>query len=98
MRSTYLVHAAVGAALCGISFFSFPSFTGAGQFTVNPAAVDRTLKGDRLPLTAPAGSPMIGTPASQRQQSREKIPLGCDGAFSPVASPLLANVFRRCTV
>jgi hypothetical protein len=41
---------------------------------------------------------VIGTGGSQRQQSREKVPLGCDGAFSPVASPRLANVFRRCTV
>jgi hypothetical protein len=29
---------------------------------------------------------------------REKIPVGCDRAFSPVSSPRLANVFQRCTV
>jgi hypothetical protein len=98
MRPILLVRAAVGAALVAVSFISFPSFPSAGLFTVNAPAVDRTLKGDRLPLTAPARAPMIGTSGSQRQQSREKVPIGCDGAFSPVASPRLANVFRRCTV
>jgi hypothetical protein len=90
MRPIWLVHAAA-VALFAASFISFPSFSGAGLFTVNPPTVDRTFKGDRLPLT-------IGAPASPRQQSREKVLVGCDGAFSPIASPRLANVFRRCTV
>jgi hypothetical protein len=99
MRPIWLVHAAaVAAALLAASFISFPSFSGGGLFTVNPPTVDRTFKGDRLPLTAPAGSPLIGAPASPQQQSREKILVGCDGAFSPITSPRLANVFRRCTV
>jgi hypothetical protein len=97
MRPMFLRTVAV-AALFAASFISFPSFPGAGLFTVNTPTVDRALKGDRLPLTAPAGAPLIGAPAPQRQQSREKVPIGCDGAFSPVASPLRANVFRRCTV
>jgi hypothetical protein len=86
------------AALLAVSFVSFPSFPGAGLFTVNSPTVDRTFKGDRLPLTAPTGSPNSGAPASPRRQSREKVLPGCDGAFSPIATPLLANVLRRCTV
>jgi hypothetical protein len=98
MRPIFVVRAAAAAALIAVSFISFPSFPGAGLFTVNSPAVDRASKGDRLPLTAPAGSPMTSAPASRRQQSRERVPIGCDGAFSPIATPLLANVFRRCAV
>ena len=98
MRPIFVVRAVTAAALLAVSFISFPSFPGAALFTVNPPAADRTFKGDRLPLTAPAGSPTIGAPTSRRQQSRERVPIGCDGAFSPIATPLLANVFRRCTV
>ena len=90
--------AAVAAALSVASFISFPSFSGVDLFTVKWPAPNRIVKGDRLPLTAPAGSPLDAAPASLRRQSREKVPAGCDGAFSPIATPRLANVFRRCTV
>lgn len=87
MRPIRVVRAAIAVALVAVSFISFPSFLSAGLFTVSAPAADRMFKGDGLPLTAPAGSPMIGTPESQRQQSREKVPIGCEGAFSPIASP-----------
>jgi hypothetical protein len=91
MRPIFVVRAAVAAALLAACFISFPSFPGAGSFTVNSPIVDRTFKGDRLPLTAPGGSPIS-------RQSHEKVLPGCDGAFSPIATPRLANVFRRCAV
>jgi hypothetical protein len=98
MRPTFVVRAAAVAALLAVSVISFPSFPGAGLFTVDSPIVERAFKGDRLPLTAPSGSPMSGAPAALPRQSREKVLRGCDGAFSPIATPLLANVFRRCTV
>jgi hypothetical protein len=88
--------AAVVAALFAASFTSFPSFPSTGLFTVNLPTVDRTFKGDRLPLAASANK--IGAPASPTQQTRAKVPVGCDGAFSQISSPRLPNVFRRCTV
>jgi hypothetical protein len=88
--------AAVVAALLAATFISFPSFPSAGLFTLNPPTLDRAFKGDRLPL--PVGANRIEAPASPTQQTREKVPLGCDGAFSPISSPRLAHVFRRCTV
>lgn len=57
-------------------------------------SVNRALKGDRLP--AAAGPGRLGSPA--RALPRGRIPLGCDGAFSPVSSPRLAHIFRRCMV
>jgi hypothetical protein len=59
-------------------------------------SVDRALKGDRLPLFAPTDKTEMPVPSTPL--SREKIPVGCDHAFSPVSSPRLANVFQRCTV
>jgi hypothetical protein len=99
MRPIWFVRAAVtAAALFTVSFISFTSAPGSGLFTANPPQVDRSFKGDRLPLIEPADSSKIGAPAPPTQQSREKAPVGCEGAFSPIASPPSANVFRRCMV
>jgi hypothetical protein len=58
--------------------------------------VDRTLKGDRLPLSGPADKTEM--PVQSAPSSREKIPVGCDRTFSPISSPRLADIFRRCVV
>ena len=57
-------------------------------------SVNRALKGDRLP--AAAGPGRLGSPA--RALPRAQIPFGCEAAFSPIASPALAHIFRRCMV
>ncbi len=77
--------------------------TGAALPATSPAlSVNRTLKGDRLPISRPTvwpdehGADAPGAPVHAR--SRAQIPFGCDRAFSPISSPLLAHVFRRCMV
>jgi hypothetical protein len=62
--------------------------------------VNRALKGDRLRHPEPSARPReLGLPASpERSKPREKIPVGCDAAFSPVAAPAKAAVFGRCMV
>lgn len=93
--------AAVAVALLAASLISFPSFPHPAGWRTEPAiSVDRTLKGDRLPLVGSTiQSHELGLPVPPAQsQWREKIPVGCDAAFSPVSAPRLANVFRRCTV
>ena len=86
--------AAVVAALVVASFISIPSFPHGGLLSFTPpVSVDRTLKGDRLPLSAPGDKTEIRLPA---MPLRTRIPIGCDRAFSPISSPRLANVFRRC--
>jgi len=65
--------------------FSAPALT---------TSVNRALKGDRLP--AAAGPGRLGSPA--RALPRAQIPLGCEAAFSPISSPALAHIFRRCMV
>jgi hypothetical protein len=103
MRGIIFVRfAAVSGALLVASFVSFPSFphAGAGWSDSNPpAAVDRTFKGDRLPVVTPIAQPrQQNVPELPRSRSVEKAPLGCDAAFSSISTPRPANVFRRCTV
>jgi hypothetical protein len=70
-----------------------PTFPGASVLTSLPhAPSNRTIKGDRSPAVMPDGR------SGPQLQTREKLPFGCDGAFSPVASPSLANISRRCVV
>jgi hypothetical protein len=82
-------------------------FAGVGLGGLTPAvSVNRALKGDRLPFASHAISTSTqANPAawpdplrSPNGLRRQRIPLGCDRAFSPISSPLLANVYRRCTV
>jgi hypothetical protein len=92
--------AGIVSAFLVASFFSFPSFPGSGTFTLAPLSVDRSLKGDRLSPAAPEISPGELAPAMTspppQTQTHGKAPFGCEGAFSPISSPQLANVFRRC--
>lgn len=90
---------AVAIALLTASLISFPSFPNPAAEWLNsiPAmSVNRGLKGDRLPLVEPTAEPReLGLPVSPAQ-SRAKVPVGCDAAFSPISSPQLASIFRRC--
>jgi hypothetical protein len=99
MRGIWFVRtAAVLLALFIAGFVSLPSFPGIGVLTSGfPISVNRALKGDRLPPVALAGKPRGLSLPMVPSQSRRKIPVGCDSAFSPAASPLLADVFKRCT-
>jgi len=60
-------------------------------------SVNRTNKGDQLAATststvhASSASSTAMSPAS-----RKRPPLGCDAAFSSIADPIHANVYKRC--
>lgn len=98
-RISFIRVAGILSALLVASFISFPSVPGSAIFTLAPISVDHTLKSDRLPLTTPQVSPgefSPATPSPPQTQTHEKAPFGCEGAFSPISSPQLANVYRRC--
>ena len=91
-------------------FLAFAPSAGA-VFNGTPSQpVNRTLKGDRLPMPALAAfKTKDWVPDWQGQfndefkslppvqsASRAQIPVGCDPAFSPISSPRLAGVYRRC--
>lgn len=98
----------VSLTLVLVSLNPFLSATpGAGIADKTPAvSVNRTLKGDRLPLfhsgisgsTAPEPGVLPELRAPDGSRSRNQIPVGCDPAFSPVSAPSPANVYGRCMV
>lgn len=73
-----------------------------------PGAAERTpamsvnhfRKGDRLPLVRPGSLSSEGVwrnqPMPDGLQTRERTPVGCDPAFSPVSSPAPLVVYGRC--
>ena len=94
---------ALAALFVGIDPFLGVGATLSGQ---TPAvSVNRTLKGDRLPI---ANSAILDVPDGQArlagqpstQQTRAQTPFACDPAFSlirsPNSAPTSANVYRRC--
>ena len=75
-----------------IPFIADPS-VGAGIAAKAPSfSVNRQFKGDRLPLQSARRGP-----STQEQSSKsDKIPVGCEGSFSPISSPRLAHILGRC--
>jgi hypothetical protein len=95
--------------VCSLVLFTaallvFPSLPTTGASLSTPqyrVSVDRTHKGDRLPLAKPVNGPeeLAAPPlAPARTLPQSKIPTGCDPAFSPISSPQLGHVYRRCVV
>jgi len=101
MRSMWSFRvAAVAFALVTASLVSFPSLstTGVGLTSMPVTPVNRALKGDRLPTAKPTAWQHEFRAPVTPLQSRARVPVGCDTSFSPISSPRLANVFRRCLV
>ena len=61
--------------------------------------VNRLNKADQL-AASPARQAQQKTPphADGAKTSLQHPPLGCDPAFSPVADPTRAGIYKRCTV
>jgi uncharacterized protein (DUF58 family) len=89
-----------------IPFFADP-IVGAGFAAKPPSfSVNREFKGDRLPASsiAPVASrsrPQNGANTrdlggQDQAQKPRRIPIGCEGAFSPISSPRLAHIVGRC--
>ena len=104
MTDTVSFRVAYTAIVCFVAIFaagliSYPVPTrGTGLLDLAPApAVNRALKGDRLPVARPAAG-FEEPHAPARAGAGLRIPLGCERAFSPIASPRLADFFRRCMV
>jgi hypothetical protein len=78
----------------GVAAMTGPAVTPSGAMSVN-----RTLKGDRLPLAARTHRHNVNSPSTQMAPaSAKRAPLGCDPAFSPVVEPAKAHIFKRCMV
>lgn len=96
MRRTITQLAIVGTALCSIVLISFPSFPSTLGMISKPISVDRTLKGDRLSVSAPIKSGPKSQPSLV--QAEKRVPVGCDRAFSSMSPSDFSTIFGRCLV
>jgi hypothetical protein len=93
-----------------IPFFADP-IVGAGIAKPSSFSVNREFKGDRLPASSIApvasrsrlqngpntrdlGARDLG--GQDQAQKPRRIPIGCEGSFSPISSPRLAHILGRC--
>ena len=93
---------------CGLDPFlrAAPVTAAAVSDRIPSVSVNRYPKGDRLPLSKNADNfgPAAGTShviwwdlrGLNGSQAHRQVPVGCDPAFSPVASPSFAVVYGRC--
>jgi hypothetical protein len=108
-RQLYLrIVSAFGLVTLAALFVGIDPFLGVGATlsSQTPAvSVNRTLKGDRLPVANSAILDLPDGPArfAQQpgtQQTRAQTPFACDPAFSlirsPNSAPVSGNVYRRC--
>ena len=96
---------ALGVTALAVCFLGLVPFLGAAPsadagFVPSPPSftVNRALKGDRLPMHEALNPSAFKTEfgALARMSVPHEIPVGCDPAFSPVASPRLALIYGRC--
>jgi hypothetical protein len=103
MARLFCIPAAAALALCSLAFLlvsldPFLSAAPVGHSVSGQApsfTVNRFRKGDRLPIR-PSGAIWRDLRELDGLQTQQKVPLGCDPAFSPVTSPALSGVYGRC--
>ena len=79
-----------------IPFFADPT-VGAGIADKAPGfSINRQFKGDRLPVSGAPNVARRGLSTQDQSSKPQKIPVGCEGAFSPISSPRLAHIVGRC--
>jgi len=79
-----------------IPFIADPTI-GAGIAAKAPSfSVNRQFKGDRLPVSNAPSVTQRGLSTQQQSSKPARIPVGCEGAFSPISSPRLAHILGRC--
>jgi hypothetical protein len=64
-------------------------------------SVNRALKGDRMAVTvvsrdATGAREVVTDRPVPRPNIKRDAPVGCDPLFSPITTPALAHLFRRC--
>jgi len=107
--SAFLVFCSVGTGIFGAANASRPPVPSAAvaQITAQTADVNRINKGDQLAAmlhqlpvqqVRQQVEQRAAPPAEGAKASLQRPPLGCDGAFSPVADPARAAIYKRCTV
>ena len=85
---------AAGLLVLALFFVVTDPFLSAGADLRNAVTVDRSLKGDRLPVSiVPDWNNAFG---ANTPVPRAQTPFACDAAFSVISSPAASNYFGRC--
>ena len=81
-----------------IPFFDALNVGAGPVVNTSGVTVNRAFKGDRLPIVSPANSAVSRNEVDSQKRSRakDKIPVGCEPAFSLVTNPRLASYYGRC--
>jgi hypothetical protein len=106
MRASFeqkLIAASGFLVLCSIGACVLGATNGANAtpraVRTETAAVNRINKGDQLTAALiHQVQQRLVPPAVAMKTSLQRPPLGCDGAFSPVADPARAGIYKRCAV
>ena len=94
--SGFLILCSIAACIVGAT--NAPGASGRGAPT-EITNVNRVNKGDQLTASpAQQTQQILPPPAEGVKTSLQRPPLGCDPAFSPVAEPMRATIYKRCTV
>jgi hypothetical protein len=102
-HSRYLV-ACCGAVLGLASFLvglEVSATTAASSVDQSPAGINRTLKGDRLPLVSGKSRNAVNGPVEIKAPRvaptpGPELPVGCEPVVSTIGQPPLARVAGRC--
>lgn len=81
---------AIAVGLIAGAFPAVVSTPGVAKTAQQTVSVNRTNKGDRLPLERTSAVSLPGAAVKAHP------PVGCDPAFSRVADPARAHIFGRC--
>jgi len=88
---------ALALLFVGLIPFFADRTVGAGIAAKAPSfSVNRQFKGDRLPFSSVPTVARRGLSTQEQSPKPQKIPVGCEGSFSPISSPRLAHVVGRC--
>ena len=85
-RGCIVILAVVAILASGLS-----ASTTSASSVVPVDVVDRTTKGDRLPLV-----PALPMKSTEPALSMHRLPVGCEAAASPLSHPSSAHIARHC--
>lgn len=88
------------ALFAGFLAGSYDAVTALGSAQSEQTArvlVNRTNKGDRLPVASTSTTHLKNSSSTAMSPASSRRPLvGCDPAFSAIADPARARIYRRC--
>jgi hypothetical protein len=93
--ASYIGAAALVGCIVGINIAALDNEI-AAKTKDSAVAVNRANKGDKLPLASSVKGPGAASPTDAAFPKQTRF--GCDPAFSAIADPAHAHIYKHCTV